>query len=556
MIGTIRKHSKALWWVIIVVIVVTFVYWGSQTSQSGGGGGGGSLGSLNGETITPKNYEDAKRETYLSYFFSSGGTWPGQGRTIAGFDVERETYFRLLMIQKQAELGVHVSEEAVARVASERLRSMNRGNPLAPEVFAKQVLGPQGLTMADFERYLRHELGVQQLVSVLGLGGELVTPQEVRAYYARENQEIQAQVAFFSASNYLATIQPTPEQIGQFYTNQGARYRLPDRIQVNYVRFPLSNHLAEAVQKLNEITNLTLEIEALYEQRGGTNFYTEKTPQEAQQLILKEVQEKQALELARKHAVEFATMLYTNEPMQPENLTTLAKQNGLTPLVSPPFSKEEPPTGLDVGAEFVRAAFALNAEEPFSQTLLGNDGVYMISLNKTLPSEIPPLDAIRDQVTQDYRFNEAVMLARKAAMDFSVTATNITSAPAFAAACALAKVKPITLPPFSLSTRKLEPVENHVPLSQFKQVAFSTLPGQMSQLQGSMDGAYAIFVQEKLPLDEAKLAANLPAFERSVRQTRRAEAFNDWFRNEAEKALRDVPYFQRAAQTPSAGGRS
>ena len=126
---------------------------------------------------------------------------------------------------------------------------------------------------------------------------------------------------------------------------------------------------------------------------------------------------------------------------------------------------------------------------------------------------------------------------------------------AFAAACAVAKVKPMTLPPFSISTRKLEQVENHVSLSQFKQVAFSTPPGQMSQLQGSMDGAYAIFVQEKLPLDEAKLAANLPAFERSVRQARRAEAFNDWFRQEAEKALREVPYFQKQSPAPS-GSRS
>jgi len=556
MIGTIRKHSKTLWWIIIFCIIVTFVYWGSQTSQRGGGGGGGSLGRLNGQPITPKHYDEAKKEVYLSYFFSSGGSWPGQGRAIAGFDVERETYFRLLMIQKQADLGVHVSEDAVAKVASERLRAMGRGNSVAPDAFAKQVLIPQGLNLGDFERYLRHELGVQQLVSVLGLGGELVTPQEVRAYYTRENQEIQAQVAFFSASNYLTGIQPTPEQVGQFYTNQGARYRLPDRIQVNYVKFPLSNHLAEAVQKLNEITNLNEIIESIYQQRG-TNYYSEaKSPEEAKQQILKEEREAQALELARKKAVEFATMLYTNEPMRSENLATLATQNGLAPHVSPPFSKEEPPTGLDVRADFVKAAFALNAEEPFSQTLVGNDGIYVISLNKSLPSEIPPLDIIRNQVTQDYRFNEAAIQARKAAMEFGTTATNITSAPAFAAACAVAKVKPITLPPFSISTRKLEQVENHVSLAQFKQAVFSTPPGQMSQLQASMDGAYAVFVQEKLPLDESKLAANLPSFERSVRQTRRAEAFNDWFRQEAEKALREVPYFQKAQSPAPPGSRS
>jgi hypothetical protein len=332
-----------------------------------------------------------------------------------------------------------------------------------------------------------------------------------------------------------------------------ARYRLPERMQVNYVRFPLSNHLAEAMQKVNEITNLNEILEAVYQQRGGTNFYTDaKSPDEAKQRILKEEQDNLALELARKKAVDFATMLYTNEPMRPENLSTLAKAQGFTPLVTEPFSKEEPPAGLDVRADFLRAAFALTAEEPFSQTLAGNDGIYLISLHKNLPSEIPPLATIRDQVTQDFRLTEAIMAARKAAMDFGATATNINSAPAFAAACMVAKVKPVTLPPFALSTRSLEAVESHVRLSDFKQAAFSTAPGQMSQLQRSDDGAYVVFVQGKLPLDEAKVATNLPAYEQSMRQRRRTEAFNSWFNTEFNKVRAGIPYFQQQAQMSGA----
>jgi peptidyl-prolyl cis-trans isomerase D len=550
MIGTIRKHSKVLWWIIIFAIIITFVYWGSSSSsRSGGSSGSGSFGRINGETITLNRFLDAQREVYLMYFFASG-SWPDKGRTAAGFDVERETFYRLLLIQKQAELGVHVSDAAVAKVASERLRAINRGNPVPPDAFAKQVLTPQGLELQDFERYLRHELGVQQMASVLGLGGELVTPQEVSALYERENQELQAQVVLFSATNYFGAVTATPEQVGQFYTNQMSRYRLPERVQVNYVKFPLSNFLAEAVQKINENTNLNEALDAVYQQRGGTNYYTDaRTPEEAKQKILKEEQDGLALELARKKAIEFASELFNQTPVSPENLVTLAKAKGLTPLVTPPFDRDEPPAGLDVRADFIRAAFGLSSEEPFSQTLVGNDGVYLISLNKNLASEIPSLDNIREQVTRDFRFTEAVMAARKAAMDFAAAATNITSGPAFAAACAVAKVKPVALPPFSISsTGRLDQVESHVSRSQFKQAAFSTAPGQMSQLQPSADGAYAVFVQGKLPLDQSRLAINLPAFERAVRQARRAEAFNDWFRREAEKSFREVPYFQKKAE--------
>jgi hypothetical protein len=50
----------------------------------------------------------------------------------------------------------------------------------------------------------------------------------------------------------------------------------------------------------------------------------------------------------------------------------------------------------------------------------------------------------------------------------------------------------------------------------------------------------------------SNVATNLPAFERSVRQTRRSEAFNEWFRREAEKSFREVPYFQKQAQLSGA----
>lgn len=555
MIGTIRKHSKVLWWVVIVAIIVTFVVWQAQPPQAGGGSGPDSFGRINGETITRNQFFDAQREVYLFYFFASRGSWPDKGRTVSGFNVEERTYQRLLLIQKQEEMGVHISDEAIAKFASLQLRMMNRGQPVAPDVFAEQVFKPQGLGLQDFERYLRHELGIQQMMSVLGLGGELVTPGEVRAFYERQNQELQAQAVFFSASNFLSQVSVTSDAVSNFYAMRVANYRLPERVQVNYVKFPLSNFLAEAQAELDQITNLNEMVEAKYLELG-TNYFSEaKSPEEAKQKIRELALNESALMAARKKAVEFATLLYANEPMQAGNLATLAKAQGLTPLVTAPFDRDEPPAGLDVRADFIRAAFGLTAEEPFSQTLMGNDGAYLISLNTNLPSEIPPFESIRDQVTQDHRFVEAIMLARKTAMEFAASATNITSGPAFTAACAVAKVKPVTLPPFSMSTRQIESVEAHVRLDQFKQVAFSTTPGQMSQLQASPDGAYAVFVQSLLPLNQSALATNLPVFERSMRQARREEAFYSWFGNEFDRAKSGIPYFQKQSQLSSQPAR-
>jgi len=544
-----------MWWLIIFATIITFVWWGSSPSMNGGGGGSGNFGRIDGKNITSTEYEAARREVMLMYFFASGGSWPDRGALKSGFDLERETYFRVFLNRRQQEMGVHVSQETLAKIASDRLRAMNRGKPVSAEEFATRLLAPEGLDLHDFQRFIEHELGMQQMASLLGLGGELVTPQEIRALYDREHQELQTQVAFFSASNHLAEVKPTPEQLGVFFTNQAARYRLPERLQVNYVQYPMSNFLAEAVAKINENTNLNELLEAVYQQRG-TNYYSDaKSPAEAKQRILQEEQHGLALDLARKKALEFANALYAREPLRAENLTTMAKEAGLTPHVSAPFDQESPPAGLDVRSDFNKAAFQLSEDEPYSQLIAGNDGVYLISLNKRLPSEIPSLESIRDRVTQDFRLLQAVQLARQAGIKFVATATNsLAAGKNFAEVCAAAGIHPVSPPPFSLSTRTLAAVEGHVSLSQFKQAAFSLTPGHLSPLEPDNDGAFVVFLQAKLPVNEKQWVTDQAAFTRSVRQARRSEAFNRWFSQQFTKIRSEIPYFNKPPQMSGTAG--
>jgi parvulin-like peptidyl-prolyl isomerase len=545
MIGSIRKHSKVLWWIVIVAIIITFVWWGSSTSRVDTSRSDGNYGIMNGLVITPTLFESAAREVRLNYFYSSGGTWPGGGRATPNFDLEREVYQRLLLIQKMEELGIHVSDDAVAQAAGARMRAVNRGNPVPVTEFETQLLGPQRLNFGDFERYIRHDLGIQQLLMVAGAGGDLVTPQEIEALYRRDYQQILTQVVFFQGSNDLATIAITPEKIGEFYTNRQAYYRLPERVQVNYVSFPLSNYLALAQKEMDQITNLTEIIEARYEQ-VGTNYFSEaKSPAEAKEKIRAEFLKQAAVSAAAKEASKLDGLLYDKDPFTPETFATVTKELGLTARVSSPFSREEPPAELDVNADFVRRAFNLTAEEPLTEPLLGENHVYVIAYLRRLPSENPPFETIRARVTQDFRFVEAAMKAQQAGLAFHALATNgLAAGKSFADLCAEAKVKPIALAPFAMSSREVPEVENRLNVQSFKQVAFATAPGKVGELLPSADGAALVYVQERLPIDETAMRTNLPAFTRSVHQVRRNEVFNQWFSAEANKAFATIPYFQ------------
>ena len=550
MFGTIRKHQTWLWAVIITVIIISFVIFFSPYSKMNDNRQvAANWGSINGEKVTQEEYVKAYKEICLRAFFMTGN-WPDDEARKQGGDVERESFQWLLLKQKQKELGIHISTDAVAQGARAMISQFQRSGITSPEMFINLVLKPRGYEVEDLERFVRHYMGLEELIATVGLGGKLVTPQEIRDLYKRENEQLETAAVFFSASNYLASVSVAPDAVMQFYTNRQAGYRIPDRVQVSYVRFDLTNFLAEATQDLAKMTNLDLQIDEMYKQ-GGTNFLREwkaQTPEEARRNIRVDTLRKLQMQGARKKALEFATPLFDMDPVRTDNLDKLAKEKELTVQITEPFDQRDGPSELAVGQDFAAKAFARTPVEPFAGPIVGMDGVYVIAFNKKIPSEIPALDKIRARVEKDYQLGQAQDLARKAGLVFYPTLTNgLAQGKTVAALCADAKLQLVDLPPISLSTRELEQVSEHLPLNQFKQLAFGTTVGKVSPFQMTTAGGVIVYVKSKLPLDEAKMIAALPTFANYVRQNRQNEAFNSWFRKEAEKGLRDTPLARQEA---------
>jgi len=287
-------------------------------------------------------------------------------------------------------------------------------------------------------------------------------------------------------------------------------------------------------------------VEANYQRLGSNYFADAKSPEEAKGKIREQLIRTQALNDARKKALDFANVLFDVKPFESTTLEKLAASNGLVAAVSAPFDREDEPKDLPVGSDFTKAAFGLTPDEPYAQPLAGQDGVYVISYNKQIPRETPSLEQVHDRVVADYKRSQAMMQAQIAGRSFYQTATNdLAQGKPFTNICAEAHVQPVELPSFSISTRSLPDVEDRVSLNQLKQIAFTTMPGKLSMFQSTPDGGLVVYVKNKLPVDESKAQTELPTFVSNLRRTRQQEAFEDWFRKEAEKALRDTPAGQQ-----------
>jgi parvulin-like peptidyl-prolyl isomerase len=552
MFGTIRKHQTWLWAVIITLTIISFVSFLSPNSKINSGRGPDNYGNINGEAVTRDQYINALHEVDLHTFFMNRH-WLTDDKK-EGVDPQRETYQWLLLVQLQRNLAIHVGEDAAATMGRQMVRSFEKAGITSPAMFIEKVLQPHGLSVDDFERYIRHFVGIQELITTYGLSGKLITPQEAKALFEREHQELATEAVFFSASNYLANVSVTPEALSQFYSNRLANYIIPDRVQVSYVRFNVTNYIPQAETELG--SNLTESVEANY-QRYGTNYFADaKTPEAAKGKIREQLIRMQAMNDAKKKALDFATVLFDIKPFTADTLANLASTNGITPGVTQPFDREEDPKDIEVGPDFTKAGFGLTPDEPYAGPLQGQDGYYVISYNKQIPHETPSLDQVRDRVTTDYKHSQALMQAQAAGRMFYQMATNgLAQGKSFTNICAEARVKASTLPPFSISTQSLPEVEDQINLRQLKQLAFTTNPGKVSNFQPTLPGGIVLYVSSKLPLDDSKTTTELPAFVANLRRSRQQEAFEEWFRKEVEKGLRETPVAQqRPPPTMGASG--
>jgi hypothetical protein len=138
----------------------------------------------------------------------------------------------------------------------------------------------------------------------------------------------------------------------------------------------------------------------------------------------------------------------------------------------------------------------------------------------------------------DYERREATLLAQRSGSAFYQTLTNqIAAGHSFAAVAVGAGHPAEVLPPFSINTQELPELGDRASLGQVKQAAFTTAPGKPSGFIPTSDGGFILLVQSRLPVDQAKLAADLPQFTQSLRRSREGEAFNQWLQAEASANL-------------------
>lgn len=531
----IRRH-QAIGLVFIGIVIVSFVIFFSPNQGGHTGVPRGALGTINGRPIERGEYLSAVKESRLSHMLREGN-WPGRGNR--AWDEQREVIDRLFLLDQAAQLGVQVTDEvAAARILElpflrdERTGTFNRA---AYDQFLELILREEGITRSDFEQFMRHEVALQHLVQLGGLSGTLVPPQEAESRYREANDQFGARLVVFSATNYLAQVNLDPANVAQYYSNRLAEYRIPERVQVRYVKFAATNFLNEADQLLVSNTNLLQGLDAEYERRGPDSFRDAQgnplSADAAKAEIREDFRQRLALDAARKKANEFANRLYQRDA-KVESLTELAAESGLEALVSMPFDQFRPPADLRVPSTFNRAAFALSVDEPFATPVVGEDGVFVYAFERRVPSEIQPLEIVRERVIESLKRTESRSLAEAAGRQFATSVSNaLAQGKSFDETVTEAGLQTVAITNFSRGTTMLPGgLSPRITVSELLRVAEETQVGKPGGFTPAADGGFVLLLESRSPVPDEEVKREAPEFLKQLRQFGRFSAFMEWQR--------------------------
>jgi hypothetical protein len=548
MFTTIRRHQKWLWLVIIVLVIISFTIFLDPTVSSGRRSGptaSGSFGTINGRSLSREELMEVYAEVQLRFFLENN-RWPDQDPNARmWFDPDQRVRERLILLETLRDLDFQVNDRAVAVWISSLFGNGENGTSSLDTYrqLTEKILPQHNLSAADFQRYARNEVGIRHLLQMAATGGSLVTPREAELAYQRQNEQIQVEFVLFSLSNHLAEVTIDPDQVARYYTNNLARYRVPERVRVSYVAYDITNYLAEADQKMLQLTNLAGQIDAVYEQRGPEFFKDAEgkpmTPEAAKAQIKDQLRQRTATDAARRVAMTFAEELYglyEQRPTEQDHLERLAAAKGLSAAVTGPFAQFEMPPGLEVGRDFIQAAHGLSPTQPMApEPIAGPSQVYIIALKERIPSGPPEWSSVEQRVTADYRRTKAIEAAHQAGREFYDRLTGgDQSLQELASQGNATWVKPR---PFSPTTTSIPELEGQVNFAQLKETAVQLAPGAHSTLVTNNTGGFVVQLLDRQPVDAAKMKEEFPAFLEQHRQSRERESVNEWFRKQSENTI-------------------
>jgi hypothetical protein len=422
-------QSKVIWYIILGVIIVSFVGFFMPTMRASGQQQRDlKAGELFGKKVTQNEYRRAYHNTYVWYILSSGKMIPMTEQMNEA--LQDEAWRRVAVLRKAQAEKIPVADKEIVQ-QMQAMPIFRADNGAFDVRIYKAVLQQLGLTPGQAEELFREQITIYKLM-YRPVQAALISPYELKKAYHLYTDRIVLDYAVVPRSQVEKTVSVSKEAAQALFAENPEAFRMPAKVRVSYVEFPVSNFLAQVEMPEGAALKVyNQNIENYRIENTNTDAVVEYKPFEK---VEDEINGQIRYALARKKAAEKATEFVDavapkSEGGQPD-FAGAVKAAGLKSKTMPAFGLKDEVKGIDETAPFQQAAFGLenDAYTSFSDAVIGKDTVYVLSLEQRYPSFIPAFEAVEKEVMDTAREDAVTKALAERALDIEKAVTEATKA--------------------------------------------------------------------------------------------------------------------------------
>ncbi|QWD82750.1 SurA N-terminal domain-containing protein [Polynucleobacter sp. MWH-P3-07-1] len=255
MFDTVRKHQKILQIVLMLFIVPSFLMFGIS-SYTGFFDKETDLIKVNGRPITAQEVDNAAKRQAQRI---------GGSPQIAQSQPFRQAILNELLQQQLlgfavTKLRLQVSKEELIRSLQSipQIRALYRQDGSFDDVRFKQLLSSNGMNEEQFYASQSFDLKIQQLVGSVART-ELGSPKLSEIISSLYESEREVQTLEFTAKDYLSKVNPSAQELKDFYAANTQLFQSPEYIDVEYIVLKLDpkGDAKVLADKADQFANLT-----------------------------------------------------------------------------------------------------------------------------------------------------------------------------------------------------------------------------------------------------------------------------------------------------------
>jgi peptidyl-prolyl cis-trans isomerase D len=447
-------QSKVIWYIILGVIIVSFVGFFMPTNRAGARMNRDlTAGELFGRKVSQDEYRRAYHNTYIWYILSSGKMIPMTEQLTA--TLQDEAWRRVAVLRKAQAEKIPVADKEVVQ-QMQVMPLFHAENGAFDVRIYKAVLQQLGLTPGQAEELFREQLTIYKLM-YRPVQAALISPYELKKAYHLYTDRIVLDYAVVPRSQVEKTVTVSKEAAQALFAENPEAFRMPAKVRVSYVEFPVSNFLAQVEMPEGAALKVyNSNIENYRVENTNADAIVEYKPfEQVESEITGQIRQALARKLAAEKATEFVVDVAPKAEGGQPDFAGAAKTAGLKIKIQPAFGLKDELKGIDETAPFRQAAFGLenDAYTSFSDAVVGKDSVYVLSLEQRYPSFIPTFEAVEKEVMDTAREDAVTKALAERALDIGKSVAEATkTGTGFKEAIKPFGLKVQTTPEFDITT--------------------------------------------------------------------------------------------------------